>query len=669
MSDAPSALDDALLAARLCAVDPVGLGGLILRGGDALRDQVVAALRAGLPDGAPLRRIPVHVDDDALLGGLDLGATLALGRPVRQRGVLAAADGGLVVLPMAERMTEATAARIAAALDAGAVEDATVRIAVVALDDGVEGESVPPALVERLAFRIDLSGCQVSDVDASPAQAGAQLRNDGGMAQCAMTERCATGPRPSPGKEEGEKREGEKDDEGATALAFETDPSGNAASYVDASPAQAGAQSRNDGGMAKPAMTAPCAIGRRPSPGKEEGETRGGGKDDAETRNGDTRRAIDPHAILTATALALGVESARAPLFALRAARAAAALAGRETIDEDDLILAVRLVLAPRATRLPAPPKADNASDPPLPPPESNSSEEERATPDLPEDMILEAALATLPRDVLEQLAAGRGKRGGNRARGAGERRKSPLHGRPLGARAGVPRGGLRLSLIDTLRAAAPWQALRARGDGPVRIRRDDLRIRRFETRAESLTIFVVDASGSAAVARLAEAKGAVELLLAQAYVKRAQVALIAFRGAGAELLLPPTRSLTRARRALAELPGGGGTPLAAGLEAARTLAEAARARGRTPFLVVLTDGRGNIALDGSAVRERAEHDAEQAARAIGQAGIGAAFVDTSARPRPEGVRLALAMGARYLPLPRADAAAMHRAVSAVQAA
>jgi len=601
MSDAPSALDDALLAARLCAIDPVGLGGLILRGGDALRDQVVATLRAGLPDGAPLRRIPVHIDDDALLGGLDLGATLALGRPVRQRGVLAAADGGLVVLPMAERMTDATAARIAAVLDAGAVADARVRIAVVALDDGVEDESVPRALVERLAFRIDLSGCRVSDVYASPAQAGAQSRNDGGMAQRAMT--------------------------------------------------------------------APCATGPRPSPGKEEGETHGKGKENEETRNAGSRSTIDPHVILAATALALGVESARAPLFALRAARAAAALAGRETIDADDLILAVRLVLAPRATRLPAPPEADSASDPPPPPPESDSSEEERATPDLPEDMILEAALATLPRDVLEQLAAGRGRRGGNRARGAGERRKSPLHGRPLGARAGVPRGGLRLSLIDTLRAAAPWQALRARGDGPVRIRRDDLRIRRFETRAETLTIFAVDASGSAAVARLAEAKGAVELLLAQAYVKRAQVALIAFRGAGAELMLPPTRSLTRARRALAELPGGGGTPLAAGLETARTLAEAARARGRTPFLVVLTDGRGNIALDGSAVRERAEHDAEQAARAIGQAGIGAAFVDTSARPRPEGARLALAMGARYLPLPRADAAAMHRAVSAVQAA
>ncbi|PZQ18831.1 MAG: magnesium chelatase, partial [Sphingopyxis macrogoltabida] len=177
-----------------------------------------------------------------------------------------------------------------------------------------------------------------------------------------------------------------------------------------------------------------------------------------------------------------------------------------------------------------------------------------------------------------------------------------------------------------------------------------------------------VDASGSSALARLAEAKGAVELLLAESYVKRAEVAVVAFRGTMAELLLPPTRSLARARRSLAELPGGGGTPLAAGLNAAREIAESARARGRTPFVVVLTDGRANIAADGSAAREAAERDAIAAAGAIGAAGIASAFVDISARPRPEGARLAREMGARYLPLPRADAAAMHAAVTAAQA-
>jgi magnesium chelatase subunit D len=552
------ALDDALLAARLCAYDPVGLGGMILRGGGDLRDAVVAALHRALPEGAPLRRIPPHVDDAALLGGLDLGATLAHGRPLRQQGVLAAADGGVVVLPMAERIGDAAAARIAAVLDQGEIDGAPARVAVVAFDDGVEDETPPIALIERLAFRIDLGDCRPCPI--APGQPVAR----------------------------------------AASVAVPTD-------MLEA---------------------------------------------------------------IAGTALALGIDSARAPLFALRAAMAVAALDGRDEVREADVIVAVRLVLAPRATRMPAPPEQEKGSaSPPLDDGgQSDSGEEEQAAPQALDDVVLAAALAALPRDVLEQLAAGRTRSRAGRARCAGERRQSAHRGRPLGARAGVPRGGLRLSVIDTLRAAAPWQRLRARGDGPVRIRRADLHIRRFETRAETLTIFAVDASGSSAAARLAEAKGAVELLLAEAYVKRAQVALVAFRGMAAETLLPPTRSLTRARRALADLPGGGGTPLAAGLAAARGLAEAARTRGRTPFIVVLTDGRANVAADGSTQREQAERDAEDAARAIGQAAIGAAFVDTSARPRPEGARLALAMGARYLPLPRADAAAMHRAVTAAQA-
>jgi magnesium chelatase subunit D len=119
-----------------------------------------------------------------------------------------------------------------------------------------------------------------------------------------------------------------------------------------------------------------------------------------------------------------------------------------------------------------------------------------------------------------------------------------------------------------------------------VLVRRDDFRVQRLRERRETTTVFVVDASGSAALHRLAEAKGAIELLLAECYVRRDRVALIAFRGrpgaAGAELLLPPTRSLVRAKRSLADLPGGGGTPLAHGLDAARALAEDVSRRGGT---------------------------------------------------------------------------------------
>jgi len=198
-----------------------------------------------------------------------------------------------------------------------------------------------------------------------------------------------------------------------------------------------------------------------------------------------------------------------------------------------------------------------------------------------------------------------------------------------------------------------------------ILIRKDDFRIARFKRRTETITIFVVDASGSAALHRLAEAKGAVELLLADCYIRRDQVALIAFRGSIAELLLPPTRSLARAKRSLAGLPGGGGTPLAAGLDAAVALADLIRRKGQTPTIILLTDGRANIARDGAQGRPRAEEDARIAARQLRAAGITAVLVDTSPRPGASGAQLAAEMGARYLPLPHADAKALSRAVLA----
>ncbi len=202
-----------------------------------------------------------------------------------------------------------------------------------------------------------------------------------------------------------------------------------------------------------------------------------------------------------------------------------------------------------------------------------------------------------------------------------------------------------------------------------VLVRREDFRIKRFRHRAPTTTIFAVDASGSSALHRLAEAKGAVELLLAQCYVRRDQVALVAFRGRGAELLLPPTRSLARAKRSLAALPGGGGTPLAAGIDAAVAVAELAQRRGETPVVVVLTDGRANVGRDGMGGRERAQADALAAAGRARFAGVTMVLVDTSPKPQTEARALAAAMDAHYLPLPHAGAAAISAAVGAVTAA
>jgi magnesium chelatase subunit D len=234
----------------------------------------------------------------------------------------------------------------------------------------------------------------------------------------------------------------------------------------------------------------------------------------------------------------------------------------------------------------------------------------------------------------------------------------------------------VRLNVVETLRAAAPWQRLRRqaqqaitggqeRRKNRVAVRPDDFRITRFRHRTPTTTVFVVDASGSAALHRLGEAKGAVELLLADCYVRRDRVALIAFRGHSAELLLPPTRSLVRAKRSLAGLPGGGGTPLATGIDAAVALAESLRHHGDTPLLVFLSDGAANVARDGAHGRQQALADATAAAARVRAAGFGAVVVDTSPRPSPLAGQLADAMQARYLPLPRADASMLSRAVGA----
>jgi len=240
-----------------------------------------------------------------------------------------------------------------------------------------------------------------------------------------------------------------------------------------------------------------------------------------------------------------------------------------------------------------------------------------------------------------------------------------------MGTRAGSPRGGARLNLIETLRAAAPWQRQRAAQALPgsaarVHVRGDDLRIARLKQRAATATLFVIDASGSSALHRLAEAKGAVSLLLAECYVRRDQVGVIAFRGRGAEVLLPPTRSLVRAKRALAALPGGGGTPLAAGLQAVLAMAAQVRRAGAAPLVVLLTDGRANIALDGAPGRERAAADALQVARLLRAARLGTLLVDTSPQPSPNAQRLAEAMAAPYRALPHAGAAELSVAVRAM---
>lgn len=356
---------------------------------------------------------------------------------------------------------------------------------------------------------------------------------------------------------------------------------------------------------------------------------------------------------LTKVAAAMGIGSLRAPLLALAAARALAAWRGEAVISDDTLRHAAELVLAHRGD---VPEMGDNA---PPPPPEDGETDapQQQEIDRLPEDVVLEAVGAALPADVLDRLTAGKAARMAKGSGGTGAARKGNHRGRPLPPRPGVPGSGKRIDLVSTLRAAAPWQPLRRRaGVEGLQIRAADLRLKRYQETSDRVLIFAVDASGSSAFARMAEAKGAVELLLAQAYARRDHVALIAFRGTEAELILPPTRSLVQTKRRLAGLAGGGGTPLASGLRLAFDLAQKTRARGMTPTVALLTDGRGNIALDGSANRELAEADTLRLARALRGAGMPALVIDTANRPQAGLRQLASLLDAPYLALPRADA-------------
>ncbi len=374
---------------------------------------------------------------------------------------------------------------------------------------------------------------------------------------------------------------------------------------------------------------------------------------------------------LVRVATQLGIESLRAPLLASGVAAAHAALNGRCKVSNEDLVAAVEMVLAHRATQ--ALQDAEDEESPVHTSPEdaldaSKDDDTGGSLPQLPQELLLEAAKASLPNDILDRLAASRAARVVKTGSGAGMSRKGNRKGRPLPPRPGSISGGARVDLVATLRAAVPWQRMRGalspRGHS-LSIRAQDFRIKRYEVKSDRVLVFAVDASGSAALARLAEAKGAVELLLAQAYARRDHVALVAFRGQNAEILLPPTRSLVQTKRRLAGLPGGGGTPLAAGLAAARDLAVLEQGRGMSPSVVLLTDGRANIAMDGGADRARARQDAEAIARQIAARGINSLVVDTGARPHGDLEALAQCMAATYLPLPRADSERLSASVSA----
>lgn len=403
---------------------------------------------------------------------------------------------------------------------------------------------------------------------------------------------------------------------------------------------------------------------------------------------------------------ACGVDDSRHLRHAIDCMRAHAACRGSSVVESADAIIGSALTIAPRAVRAPQlpteqpPPEdemqnppndqsaADQPDDEPNPPPESRDEHpEEKDDPDnapVPQqidgDMLIQACAALLPAGLLNFNSDAARMQGMGGAAGP-HKVRAAQRGRPLASRQGALRSGKRLDIYATLIAAAPWQRVRARdlirnagaalqtdraqhanANQRIHLRPSDFRLRRFEQPCATTAIFVIDASGSAAIARLAEAKGAVELMLADCYVRRDEVAVISFRGRTAEIVVPPTRSLTRVKRSLCAMPGGGGTPLTTALETAHSLAQRVARGGATPLIVLLSDGRANIARDGTADRRVAQAEANDAAARIAAARVHSLVIDTSARGDAQAKLIAESMRGDYLCLPNAESRSVSEA-------
>ncbi|HZH20804.1 MAG TPA: putative cobaltochelatase [Geodermatophilus sp.] len=434
-------------------------------------------------------------------------------------------------------------------------------------------------------------------------------------------------------------------------------------------------------------------------------------------------RARLPHVVLsdaalrqvTAVCAAFDVDGLRADLVTARAAIAHAAWCGREEVTEDDVRVAARLALPHRRRRNPfdapgldddtleqalsdARPEDDGPGDgpeddgpgdgggtPPPPPPGpvgdagSDPSPTDGGTEASPPSTAprgegggsAEAApapdrAAVAPADPfrarrLEVPGIGAGV-AGRRSRARGDR------GRVVGATR--PSGTVtRLHLTGTVLAAAPHQVARGRTGPGLRLAREDLRQATLEGREGNLVLFVVDASGSmGSRSRMAAVKGAVLSLLLDAYQRRDKVGLVTFRGAGAELALPPTWSVEAAAARLRELPTGGRTPLAAGLLRAHDTLRLERVRDpqRRPLLVVVTDGRATGARGGDHLGE-----ARRAAGLLAAEGAAAVVVDCESGPVRLGLAgtLGTALGAQTLRLEELAAESLAATVRSVREA
>ncbi|MDU7717321.1 MAG: magnesium chelatase subunit D family protein [Cutibacterium avidum] len=582
--------DETKLALLLCAVNP-RIGGVVLSGEKGTAKSTVGRGLAELLPSQVMRTLALGATEDRLVGGLDLEATLTSGRPVLQPGLLSEVDGGVLYVDevnllddhLVDLVIDACAGTFRVERE-GLTATLASRFVLVGTMNPEEG-ALRPQLLDRFGLCVEVHG--ESDPDTRAEIIRRRLDHD-------------------------------------------ADPSGFARRWQDDQERQA------------------AAIGR-------------------------AQRIVDQIALNRTVTELIGslcrhnhVAGHRADIVMAEATRAHAALAGRGIATEDDVLAVSEMVLRHRRrdetpsapTRPPEPQQQeqsedqqpnqpDHQSDQPdrdpnddvenrfqnedaAPPPGSQDDQQrdDHADPDDQTDQTNqqpnpgEQVAAVGDPFAIRPLEPGQ-DRLARRASGRRLRTRSKdRRGRYISARpTTVPDD---LALDATLRAAAVHQRSRradpSRPAMAVHVEPGDWRAKVRTGRSASCVILVVDASGSmGSRGRMTASKGAILSLLLDAYVKRDRVCLIGFRRDRAEVLVPVTSSVEVAQRGLAELPVGGRTPLAAGLVTACEVVRPLLLKdpGLRPLLVLVTDGRSNVGLDGKP-NSRATDEALKVADEIG---------------------------------------------------
>ena len=354
----------------------------------------------------------------------------------------------------------------------------------------------------------------------------------------------------------------------------------------------------------------------------------------------------------------------------LKVAKSLCVYKGNKSVSREDITLAISLSMIHKAKQIPEFQQEEKAKAPEQEQLRDDNESKAKNSELNNEDkkMLIDALKISLPSNLIESLLSKNSQAISlGESAGSGEKNNNFSAGRPIPSVNRKYSSDKRIDLMATLTRAIPWQKIRSssvtKKNRKIIIYPQDIMIKRFEKQSERLLIFLVDASGSNAIGRLAEAKGAIEILLSDAYAKRDNVALISFSGLKADPLLLPTKSLVTAKKKLSSLPGGGATPLANGLLEAFNMADTARSRNIKPIIILLSDGRGNMSLDGEGDRVKAIKDTNYVASLIKRNAINNIFIDTSRRKTPIADELARELNGHYFQLPLANSSSISKAV------